>query len=70
MRYRVDRSHDDNVPCGMNGMLYYGNSFEEAQRIFLSNKSRHTSWNVPNNSWRLLLSEYHDKQGFVVRQIR
>ncbi len=47
--YRVDRSTSRVTPCGMNSILYVGDSVIQARKVFAEAKPGLDPWNKPSN---------------------
>lgn len=57
--YRVDRADSLHVPCGMNSILYLGNSAKDAQAAFYAAPTGLDPFNKPNSAYGLLLSRWN-----------
>ena len=66
--YRVDRSDSKTVvPCGMNSILYSGDSLRLAKKYFASFIAGYTEWGVHDPSYGIVLSQWNeDKHDYVV----
>jgi hypothetical protein len=58
-KYRVDRALDSNTPCGMNSVLYLGNSEYHARKVFLASAPGKDPWNQDNPEYGVLLSMWN-----------
>lgn len=56
--YRVDRNDQKRTPCGMNSILYIGDSRIEAQNAFARAETRLNSWGCPNPAYGVILSKW------------
>jgi hypothetical protein len=55
--YRVDRAVEAlSPPCGMNSILYVGDSHDEALRIFKYAEGGKDAWNQPDRNCGVMLS--------------
>lgn len=60
-KYRVDRNDSyDNVPCGMNSILYIGDSLPQAVKAYNAVNPGIDAWNVPNPAYGVTLSKWND----------
>jgi hypothetical protein len=69
-QYRVDRvsSRTVVVPCGINSILYMGNSWEEAKEAFAEAKPYFDTWDQPNILYGVILSVWdEDKNDYVIK---
>ena len=57
-RFRVDRADSGAVPCGMNSIVYVGDSERDASRAFARSEPGLDAWGQPNESYGVLLSEW------------
>lgn len=57
--YRVDRADSPVTPCGMNSILYMGDSFPQALRAFNAYKPGFNSWDQPSPDHGVLLSAWN-----------
>jgi hypothetical protein len=55
-KYRVDRADSLRTPAGMNSILYIGESFEEARKVYTYHEPGKDAWNQPNRAYGVLLS--------------
>lgn len=53
---RVDRADALRTPCGMNSLLYLGDSMRQARRVFYASNMGRDSWNRENASYGVILS--------------
>ena len=58
--YRVDRAMSATVPCGMNSILYIGDSWREARRVYAATAPGKDAWGQPNDAYGVLLSVWSD----------
>ena len=56
MKFRVDRADSTRVPCGMNSILYLGDSWSEARRVYAHTEPGRDMWNQPNERYGVILS--------------
>jgi hypothetical protein len=66
--FRVDRNDDQKrVPCGMNSIVYSGDSYRQAKSAFLSTVPGYDAWNNFNPRYGVLFSQWdNDKRDYVV----
>ena len=55
-QYRVDRANSTVVPVGMNSILYIGDDWTEARKVFASAKPGKDAWGKPNSTYGVILS--------------
>jgi hypothetical protein len=70
-RFRVDRSDGLYVPCGMNSILYIGDSERLALRAFAQAQPGLNKSSQPNDSYGVVFSEWrgsHSVGEYVVRR--
>lgn len=64
--YRVDRAMSTTVPCGMNSILYIGDSWAAARDAFHQASPGYDAWNQPNGAYGVILSAWHpDKRDYI-----
>jgi hypothetical protein len=56
--YRVDRAMSTTVPCGMNSILYIGDSWDTARDVFHKASPGYDAWNKPNGAYGVILSAW------------
>lgn len=62
--YRVDRAMEAlSPPCGMNSILYSGDSYREALRVFNYVEGGKTAWGEPHRDYGIMLSIWHPDRG-------
>jgi hypothetical protein len=61
-RYRVDRNNEPRAPCGMNSLIYLGDSYPAALRVFHSTKPGFDSWAKPNPKYGVVLSQWNEEK--------
>lgn len=55
--YRVDRAREVlSPPCGMNSILYVGDDYEEALRVFLESEGGKDAWGRRDPAYGVMLS--------------
>ena len=59
-KYRVDRVNSKIVPCGMNSILYIGDSFKQALAVYNRSDIGLDWWNKPNITYGVILSIWDD----------
>lgn len=66
--WRVDRNDSDSVvPCGMNSILYIGDSEQEARGTYLDTAPGRDAWNQVNDTYGVTLSRWDfAKHDYVV----
>ena len=57
--YRVDRANSLQTPCGMNSLLYIGDSLDEAVKVYSYMDPGKDWWNVPNSAYGVILSVWN-----------
>jgi hypothetical protein len=56
-------------PCGMNSILYVGDDYEEALRVFLESEGGKNAWNQPNRDYGVMLSIWNpDRREYIVKR--
>jgi hypothetical protein len=66
-QYRVDRALEAlSPPCGMNSILYVGDNYPLAMRVFHATTGGKDAWNVPNRDYGVMLSIWHPERGVYV----
>ena len=60
--YRVDRVDSRTVPCGMNSILYLGDSYQQALRVFERAEPGKDVWNQPNPAYGVVLSSWQGQR--------
>lgn len=67
-RYRVDRNNSiRSVPCGMNSILYIGDSLKSANSTFNTAVPGLDDWNKANPKYGVTLAEWNSsKNDYVV----
>jgi len=70
--YRVDRNDSkSNVPCGMNSILYIGDSLRQAERVFNNAEAGINSWNQANANYGVTLSTWDSgRNDYVVKRFK
>lgn len=58
--YRVDRANSQVCPCGMNSILYIGNSIVAARRAFRNATPGRDAWNAPRPDYGVMLSRWSE----------
>ena len=67
-KYRVDRTQSTRVPCGMNSIIYLGDSFAAARREYDALAPGVDMWGQPNATYGVLLSTWsEDQQDYIVK---
>jgi len=68
-KYRVDRVAKDSTicPCGMNSILHIGDNLSKARQYFLVSRSGFDTWNKPDASYGVALSQWNDVKRDYVR---
>ena len=61
-QYRVDRVDSRTVPCGMNSILYLGDSYQQALRVFSKAETGLDAWNQPNPAYGVVLSSWRGQR--------
>lgn len=61
--YRVDRVDSKHVPCGMNSILYIGNNFNKAIKIFNEAKTGFNQYNEKDESYGVVISKWQGLNG-------
>jgi hypothetical protein len=56
--FRIDRNNIPTAPCGMNGLLYIGDSEKEARRLFNGIDSGINQWGKEDSTYGLVLSKW------------
>jgi hypothetical protein len=60
-KYRVDRNDStETVPCGMNSLIYLGDSLSQATKAYMAANTGLDAWNKPNPSYGVTLSKWND----------
>ncbi len=57
--YRVDRAMSLVTPCGMNSILYIGDSAYEAAKVYNYADPGKDAWNQPNAAYGVILSVWN-----------
>lgn len=70
--YRVDRNKSSViVPCGMASIIYIGDNWAEARKVFDGALTGRDSWGNPNECYGLTLSVWSDtKRNYIVKATR
>ena len=62
--YRVDRAMEAlSPPCGMNSILYSGDSYTTAMHIFNCMEGGKTAWGEPHRDYGIMLSIWNPDRG-------
>lgn len=65
--YRVDRAMEGlSPPCGMNSILYMGDSRKCAERVFNRMDGGKDAWNRPNRDYGVMLSMWHPGRRYYI----
>lgn len=70
-KYRVDRNAcalGVRVPCGMNSLLYLGDSYRDASRAFEAAQPGIDSWGKPNATFGVTLAVWNGNDYVVKRK--
>ena len=54
--YRVDRADSLHTPCGMNSILYIGDSPDDAAQVYTYADPGKDAWNQPNRAYGVIMS--------------
>lgn len=66
--YRVDRVNSRRIPCGMNSILYIGDSWNTARAIFNAAQTGLDSWGKPNATYGVVISVWDaSKNDYVIK---
>lgn len=66
--YRVDRANSRRVPCGMNSILYIGDNWEKARKVYAAAEIGRDSWNNENITYGVILSVWDSsKNDYIVK---
>ena len=61
--YRVDRAMESvSPPCGMNSILYSGDSWSAACRVFAHAEGGKDAWNQPHCLYGVMLSVWNPRR--------
>jgi len=68
--YRVDRAIEGlSPPCGMNSILYIGDSLNDALSVFHHATGGKDAWNQPNRDYGVMLSIWHpNRMDYIVKR--
>lgn len=68
--YRVDRAMEAlSPPCGINSILYVGESLKEALSVFHNATGGKDAWNQPNRDYGVMLSIWHpDRRDYITKR--
>jgi hypothetical protein len=62
--YRVDRAREAvSPPCGMNSILYVGESLPDALAVFDHTAGGRDAWSKPNPDYGVMLSIWNQDRG-------
>ena len=61
-QYRVDRVDSRTVPCGMNSILYLGDSWAAARKVYANAATGLDAWNQPNSRYGVILSVWNGQR--------
>ena len=61
-QYRVDRVDSRTVPCGMNSILYLGDNWNAAMRVFSKAETGLDAWKQPNPAYGDVLSSWRGQR--------
>lgn len=65
--YRVDRAREGlSPPCGMNSLLYLGESLNDALRVFHATPGGKDAWNNPDRTHGVMLSIWHPERNAYI----
>ena len=64
--YRIDRANRRITPCGMNSILYIGDSHLKAEEVFHNAELGRDAWNNPNNEYGIIFSVWRNGEYVVV----
>ena len=69
-KYRVDRAIEAPAPeVGMNSILYIGDSYEHATKVFMHATGGKDEWNQPNCLYGVMLSIWNpDRNDYMVKR--
>jgi hypothetical protein len=65
-KFRVDRARLPRVPCGMNAIVYVGDNFNSARKVFDNTQTKRDAWGKHNDAYGLVLSRWDGKQYNIV----
>lgn len=65
--YRVDRVNQPAVPCGMNSLLYIGDSSRSAHATFDEADIGLDAWNQPNPAYGVIFSVWNGSE-FIIKR--
>ncbi len=69
--YRVDRVEPLEQPIGMNSILYIGDSFRKATRVFEHSEGGFDAWNKPNPAYGVGLFQWsNSKREYEILKIK
>jgi len=60
-KYRVDRSDTPRTPCGMNSIVYLGDSWLYAEAMYKNTATGLDTWDKPNPKFGVVLSVWDEK---------
>ena len=65
--YRVDRAREAlSPPCGMSSILYVGNDYDEALRVYLETTGGKDAWGKPDQTYGVMLSMWHPERNVYI----
>jgi len=68
-KYRVDRADSLRTPCGMNSILYIGDSSDDAVQVYNHVDPGKDCWNQPNRAYGVILSVWSDgARDYIVKR--
>lgn len=68
--FRVDRAREGvSPPCGMNSIVYVGESLNEALQVYKATSGGKDAWNNLNSEYGVMLSIWNpDRNEFVAKR--
>ena len=57
--YRVDKTDERRVPCGMNSIRYIGDSETKARKVYAQTPAGTDEWNRPQPQTFVILSKWN-----------
>lgn len=65
--YRVDRNNAPVTPCGMNSILYIGDNYQQARKVYDAAQTGLDAWGQPNATYGVVLSVWNGESAYVVK---
>lgn len=65
--YRVDKTDEYRVPCGMNSIRYIGDSETKARKVYAQTQPGADEWNRPQPQTFVILSKWNGADYTIIQ---